>query len=233
MPPLKKRKIEIEETSEDYKLEKVKATKQWTKETFKITNAIIKGNTLEEKAMKILKAQNIQTTMTKAHLLEENEEKIKLKKIIGDNGIDLFGELNILNQTLQWIAQCKMTKRLENSVINEMKGILSQRPNTIGIIIYGGTRGQTESLTETANSDIFICHIEELHTIRKQIENKHLQKGIKTMSMTRIHMDEIEDAEFDNSGRIIKAKRIKNINIQSWGTTLLQNEKYKNPENST
>lgn len=230
MPPLKKRKIEHEIKEEKYDLEKVKATKEWTEETFKITNTRIKGETLEEKAMKILKAQNILTTMTKAHLLIENEEKLRLRKIIGDGGIDLFGEILIHNQTLQWIAQCKMTKRLENSVINEMKGLLSQRPNTIGLIIYGGKKGQTEIMTETANCDIFVCHIEELHTIKRQIETKHLQKGIRTMSVTRIHMDEIEDAEFDNLGRITRAKRIKNVNIQSWGTTIYDKKNYINPE---
>ncbi|RHZ62075.1 hypothetical protein Glove_344g73 [Diversispora epigaea] len=61
-----------------------------------------------------------------------------LDEIIGDVGIDLFGEIVIQNQTLQWIAQCKMTKQLENSTINEMKGLLSSRPNTIGIIIHEG-----------------------------------------------------------------------------------------------
>jgi hypothetical protein len=220
MPPQKKRKIEEEITN----MNTVKATKTWTKEIFKIQNNRIKGDSLEEKAAQILKAQNMITIMTKAHLLEENEEKIKLRKIIGDGGVDLFGEIVIHNQTLQWIAQCKMTKRLENSVVNEMKGLLSSRPNTIGFIIYGGKKGNTEIMTETANSDIFVCHIEELHTLRSQIENKHLKKGIKTTAVTRIHMDEIEDAEFDNLGRITKARKIKNVNIQSWGTTIYQNE---------
>ncbi|CAG8657224.1 8460_t:CDS:1, partial [Diversispora eburnea] len=41
----------------------------------------------------ILKAQNMTTIMTKAYLLEENEEKIKLRKIIGDGGVDLFEEI--------------------------------------------------------------------------------------------------------------------------------------------
>ncbi|CAG8643229.1 11432_t:CDS:2, partial [Diversispora eburnea] len=76
----------------------------------------------------ILKAQNMITIMTKAHLLEENEEKMKLRKIVGDGGVDLFREI----------------------------------------------------------------------------------KGIKTTAVTRIHIDEIEDAEFDNLGKITKARKIKN-----------------------
>ena len=224
MPPPKKRKIEIEVGEQDNNLETVKATKTWKKNTFRIQNNRVKGENLEEKAAQILKAQRLITIMTKAHLLEENEEKIRLRKIVGDGGIDLFGEIVIHNQTLQWIAQCKMTKRLENSVVNEMKGLLSSRPNTIGFIIYGGKKGNTEIMTETAKSDIFVCHIEDLHTLRRQIENKHLDKGIKTTAITRIHIEELEDAEFDNLGRITKAKRIKNMNIQSWGTTIYQNE---------
>ncbi len=163
-----------------------------------------------------MKAQNITTIKSQPYILE-NE---KLKKIIGDGGIDLFGEIVIHEQNLQWIAQCKMTKRLESKVINEMKGLLVSRPNTIGIIIYGGSKSQnTGSMIETASSDIFLCHIEELHTIRKQIEDKHLQKGIRTTSVTRMHIEEMEEVEFDNNGRITKAKKVKNINIQNWGST--------------
>jgi hypothetical protein len=152
-------------------------------------------------------------------------EDEKLKKIIGDGGIDLFGEIEIHNQNLQWIAQCKMTKRLESKVINEMKGLLVSRPNTIGLIIYGGSKSQhTESMIATASSDIFLCHIEELHTVRKQIEDKHLQKGIRTTSVTRMHIEEMDEVEFDSNGRITKAKKVKNINIQNWGlTTTCQN----------
>src|SRR6185295_4828026 len=109
-----------------------------------------------------------------------------------------------------------MTKRLENSVVNEMKGLLFSRPNTIGFIIYGEKKGNTEIMTETAKSDIFVCHIEDLHILKNQIEKKHLNKGIKTTAVIRIHIDEIEDTEFDNLGRITKTKRIKNMNIQSW-----------------
>jgi len=93
MPPYKKRKVEIEVEEEINNLETVKATKTWTKETFKIQNNRIKGDSLEEKATQILKAQRIVTIMTKAHLLEENEDRIRLRKIIGDGGIDLFEEI--------------------------------------------------------------------------------------------------------------------------------------------
>jgi hypothetical protein len=82
MPPHKKRKVEIEMEEESNNLKVIKATKTWTKETFKIQNNRIKGESLEEKATQILKAQNIITIITKAHLLEENEEKIRLRKII-------------------------------------------------------------------------------------------------------------------------------------------------------
>ncbi|RHZ72876.1 hypothetical protein Glove_236g97 [Diversispora epigaea] len=77
-----------------------------------------------------------------------------------------------------------MTKQLENGTINEMKGLLSLRPNTIGIIIHGGNKSkQIESMTETANSDIFVCHIEELHMIRNQIEAKKNPKRKGTIRM--------------------------------------------------
>jgi DNA-binding transcriptional regulator/RsmH inhibitor MraZ len=95
------------------------------------------------------------------------------------------------------------------------------------MIIYGGSKSQyTDSMIDTARSDIFLCHIEELHTIRKQIEDKHLQKGIQTISVTRMHIEEMEEVEFDTNGRITKAKRIRNVNIQNWGatTTTCQNE---------
>ena len=221
MPPQKKRKIKNEDRN--YTLDKIKATKEWTEETFKIQKTIEKGETLEKKALEILKAQNITTIKSQPYLLTKEE---KLQKIIGDGGIDLFGEIRIHDQTLQWIAQCKMTKKLESKVINEIKGLLSSRPNTIGIIIYGGSKSQhTESMIDTARSDIFLCHIEELHTIKKQIEDKYLQNGIQTMSVTRMHIEEMEEVEFDTNGRITKAKRIRNVNIQNWGsTTTCQNE---------
>ncbi|RHZ88645.1 hypothetical protein Glove_21g241 [Diversispora epigaea] len=219
MPPKKRKRTEKEIVIENYNLDEVKATKEWTQKTFKILNTRIKGDTLEEKAVEILRAQNITTAMTKAHLLKEDEGKLRLRKIIGDGGIDLFGEIVIQNQTLQWIAQCKMTKQLENSTINEMKGLLSSRPNTIGIIIHGGNKSrQIESMIETANSDIFVCHIEELHMIRNQIEAKSIQQGIRTIAMTRMKVEEMEEVEFDIFGRITKAKRIKNIDIQTWGS---------------
>ncbi|RHZ89132.1 hypothetical protein Glove_18g135 [Diversispora epigaea] len=152
---------------------------------------------------------------------EKDEGKLRLRKIIGDGGIDLFGEIVIQNQTLQWIAQCKMTKQLENGTINEMKGLLSSRPNTIGIIIHGGNKSrQIESMIETANSDIFVCHIEELHMIRNQIEAKSIQRGIRTIAMTRMKVEEMEEVEFDIFGRITKAKKIKNVDIQTWGSQL-------------
>ncbi|RHZ58195.1 hypothetical protein Glove_375g39 [Diversispora epigaea] len=211
MPPKKRKRTEKEIIIENYNLDEVKATKEWTEKTFKILNTRIKGDTLEEKAVQILRAQNIATTMTKAHLLKEDEGKLRLQKIIGDGGIDLFGEIVIQNQTLQWIAQCKMTKQLENGTINEMKGLLSSRPNTIGIIIHGGNKSkQIESMIETANSDIFVCHIEELHMIRNQIEAKSIQQGIRTIAMTRMKVEEMEEVKFDIFGRITKAKRIKN-----------------------
>ncbi|RHZ85201.1 hypothetical protein Glove_70g70 [Diversispora epigaea] len=162
--------------------------------------------------------------MSKAHLLKKTKEGTKLKQIIGDGGIDLFGKITIHEQTIQWIGQCKMTKQLTNTVINEMKGLLSTRLNTIGIIIYGGSKNsQIESIIETSNSDIFLSHIEELHTIRKQIKIKQSQKGIKTMSITKIFIEEMEDVEFDKNGRIRKAKRVRNVSIQIWGTSS-QNE---------
>ncbi|RHZ78718.1 hypothetical protein Glove_157g47 [Diversispora epigaea] len=184
MPPTKRRKTDEENIKGRYNLDKVKATKEWTKETFEI--------------------QNIRK---KAHLLEETKEGTKLKQII-------------VTDTIQWIGQCKITKQLTNTVINEMKGLLSTRPNTIGIIIYGGSKSsQTESIVETSNSDIFLSHIEELHTIRKQIEIKQSQKGIRTMSITKMFIEEMEDVEFDKNGRILKAKRIKNVSTQIWGTS--------------
>src|SRR5688572_3053249 len=140
MPSQKKRKVEEEITN----LDTVKVTKTWIKEIFKIQNNRIKRDSLEEKVAQILKAQNMITIMTKAHLLEENKEKIKLRKIIRDGEVDLFGEIVIHNQILQWIAQCKMTKRLENSIVNKIKGLLSSRPNTIGFIMYRGKKGNTE-----------------------------------------------------------------------------------------
>ncbi|RHZ77246.1 hypothetical protein Glove_184g3 [Diversispora epigaea] len=199
MPPKKRKRTEKEIIIENYNLDEVKATKEWTEKTFKILNTRIKGDTLEEKS--------------------KDEGKLRLRKIIGDGGIDLFGEIVIQNQTLQWIAQCKMTKQLENGTINEMKGLLSSRPNTIGIIIHGGNKSrQIESMIETANSDIFVCHIEELHMIRNQIEAKSIQQGIRTIAMTRIKVEEMEEVEFDIFGRITKAKRIKNVDIQTWGS---------------
>ncbi|RHZ48251.1 hypothetical protein Glove_554g13 [Diversispora epigaea] len=211
MLPKKRKRTEKEIIIENYNLDEVKATKEWTEKTFKILNTRIKGDTLEEKAVQILRAQNITTTMTKAYLLKEDERKLRLRKIIGDGGIDLFGEIVIQNQTLQWITQCKMTKQLENGTINEMKGLLSSRPNTIGIIIHGGNKSkQIESMIETANSDIFVCHIEELHMIRNQIEAKSIQQGIRTIAMTQMKVEEMEEVEFDIFGRITKAKQIKN-----------------------
>lgn len=220
MPP-KRQKSEEDIVIGKYNL--IKATKEWTNETFKIKNARVKGDTLEEKAMKILRAQNMTTTVTKAHLLTEDEKKTRLRKIIGDNGIDLFGEVTIQDQTLQWIGQCKMTKKLSNSVANEMKGLLSTRPNTIGLIIYGGEKdSRIENIIANANSDIFLCHIEELHNIKERIKSKYEKEGIKTMSMTRMFMEGIEEVEFDNEGRITKAKRIKSINIQTWNKMVIQ-----------
>ncbi|RHZ86963.1 hypothetical protein Glove_41g17 [Diversispora epigaea] len=101
MPPKKRKRTEKEIVIENYNLDEVKATKEWTEKTFKILNTRIKGDTLEEKAVQILRAQNITTTMTKAHLLKEDEGKLRLRKIIGDGGIDLFGEMVIQNQTLK------------------------------------------------------------------------------------------------------------------------------------
>ncbi|RHZ86682.1 hypothetical protein Glove_48g166 [Diversispora epigaea] len=92
MPPTKRRKTDEETITGRYNLEKIKATKEWTKEIFEIQNIRKKGEALELKALQILRAQNIITNMSKVHLLEETKEGIKLKQIIGDGGIDLFGE---------------------------------------------------------------------------------------------------------------------------------------------
>jgi hypothetical protein len=225
MPP-KRQKTEEDIVTGKYNL--IKATKDWTDKTFRIKNTRVKGDTLEEKAMEILRAQNIITTVTKAQLLTEDEKKTRLRKIIGDNGIDLFGEVTIQNQTLQWIGQCKMTKKLANSVANEMKGLLSTRPNTIGLIIYGGTKdSRIENIIMNTNSDIFLCHIEELHNIRDQIQLKYQKEGIRTMSMTRTFMEEVEEVEFDTEGRITKAKRVKSINIQTWNNTVIRGKEDK------
>src|SRR3954469_10565451 len=112
MSPTKKRKSDIDIVIGKYNLDKVKATKEWTKTTFEIQNIQKKDDALELKALYILRAQGIITNMSKAHLLEETTEGTKLKQIIGDGGTDLFGEITIHEQTLQWIGQCKMTKQL-------------------------------------------------------------------------------------------------------------------------
>jgi hypothetical protein len=31
-----------------------------------------------------------------------------------------------------------------------------------------------------------------------------------------MHIEEMEEVEFDNNGRITKAKKVKNINVQNW-----------------
>ena len=72
MPPQKKRKIEIQNNSDN--LNKIKATREWTEKTFKIPNAIKKGETLENKALEILKAQNITTIKSQPYLLTEDEK---------------------------------------------------------------------------------------------------------------------------------------------------------------
>ena len=96
MPP-KRRKSSKKDVIEKYNLEKVKATEEWIKETFEITNARKKGEELELKTLSILRAQNIIANLSKAHIVTET----KLQKIIGDGGIDLFGEIIIQGQTLQ------------------------------------------------------------------------------------------------------------------------------------
>ena len=214
--PPKRRKTEEDTIIGKYNLEKVKATKEWTEETFKIVNNRLKGEALEIKSMRILRAQGISTTVTKAHIIKETPGGTKLQEIIGDGGIDLFGEMVINGQTLQWIGQCKMTKRLANNVINEMKGLLATRPNTFGIIVHGGNR---DTQLDNVIDNIFICHIEDLHRIREIIEAKYLQGGIKMMVTTSIYIHEMENAEFDGQGRIMKAKRIKEVKMQIWGIT--------------
>src|SRR5947207_2391969 len=82
MPPTKKRETDEESVTGRYNLDKVKATKEWTKETFEIQNIRKKSEALELKALQILRAQNIITNMSKAHLLEETKEGTKLKQII-------------------------------------------------------------------------------------------------------------------------------------------------------
>ncbi|RHZ82942.1 hypothetical protein Glove_102g56 [Diversispora epigaea] len=107
MPSTKRRKTDEENIKGRYNLDKIKATKEWTKETFKIQNIRKKGGeALELKAIQILRAQNIITNMSKAHLLEETKKGTKLKQIIGDGGIDyggidLFEEITVHEQTVQ------------------------------------------------------------------------------------------------------------------------------------
>src|SRR3954447_18261674 len=74
MPPTKKRKSDIDIVIGKYNLDKVKATKEWTKTTFEIQNAWKKGDALELKVLYILRAQGIITNMSKAYLLEETTE---------------------------------------------------------------------------------------------------------------------------------------------------------------
>ncbi|RHZ84740.1 hypothetical protein Glove_78g26 [Diversispora epigaea] len=131
--------------------------------------------------------------MSKAHLLEETKEGTKLKQIIRDGEIDLFGEITIQEQTIQWIGQCKMTKQLTNTVINEMKGLLSTR-------LYMSSKLLTQ--LKLRKIGVESSHIEELHTIKKQIELKQSQKRIKTMFITKMFIEEMENVEFDKNGKI-------------------------------
>ncbi|RHZ69293.1 hypothetical protein Glove_16g150 [Diversispora epigaea] len=130
MPPKKRKRTEKEIIIENYNLDEVKATKEWTEKTFKILNTRVKGDTLEEKAVQILRAQNITTTMTKAHLLKEDEGKLRLRKIIGDGGIDLFGEMKRRERALRWKAlRTGLTKeeRLELEDLNFVEVIAKGR----------------------------------------------------------------------------------------------------------
>lgn len=97
-----------------------------TKETEQMS-AYDKGKWFERKVNEVLKSDGMITTPSSDGYFDKEEGYV----MTGDGGIDISAQVG----EKQVIIQCKCHKEpVSASVVREMKGIIANRPNTLGVI---------------------------------------------------------------------------------------------------
>ncbi|CAG8619713.1 11016_t:CDS:2, partial [Diversispora eburnea] len=125
----------------------------------------------------ILKAQNMITIMTKTHLLEENEEKIKLRKIVGDGGIDLFEEIEsgIISDSSTSDHQGDQQESMDKTVAP----FISKEPTNIKSNIKNNSDIKKIEVTVTIEQSEVIINNDNDKSKEKQIDIEELTIDIE------------------------------------------------------
>jgi hypothetical protein len=149
----------------------------------KLMTAQEKGKWFERKVNKRLKEEGLITTPSS----DSYTDKTKGYVITGDAGIDISGQYKERN----FVIQCKCHKDpIPASIVREMKGIISSRKDTLGVIC--AIMFSTNAINEAENSNGRII-LTTINNIAEQIKTTLMQNyPIRQISMTYQEAKEIE-----------------------------------------
>lgn len=136
-----------------------------------------KGQWFEREVNRILKEGGMTTTLSTAGYFDKSKDKYI---IIGDGGIDISGNYKGTN----FIIQCKCHKSpISAGVVRDLKGVLLDRPNTIGVIC---AIEYSDSAIREANNTRQNILLTTLDDILQQIQLTALRmpRGSKEIVMT-------------------------------------------------
>jgi hypothetical protein len=168
---------------------------------------------LEELVREVLEKRHMQITITKAskwNVIQDGKEKKFEKKIFGDYGKDLEGQIKIKGQIRNAIFQCKnwYNKTISTTVVREMESILSKQPNHIGIIIVNnGINERGMNIVRNSLYNIYVYDARDIINIVYDLH--HIELKTQGIKRHRIIFESAEDVTFINN-EIYEAKKIKN-----------------------
>ena len=95
-------------------------------------SAVRKGDLFEKYTKRIL--EDLGFSITKSHSSDFTNGN---NDIMGDNGIDLFGNIVLQNSRYNIIVQCKCYQKgdISTEIVQSLDGLLSKYPNFIGVLM--------------------------------------------------------------------------------------------------
>jgi len=163
----------------------------------------VKGEEMEIKIKDQLEEYGFITTKTQSTFN---------KRILGDNGVDHFTQINIDGKMIRLVVQSKnWANELTSNVVRDLQGVLAtQYPGWIGLLVIngGGINIRAKNLAENSPTTILIYNFNQLKSLKRDLKRLIGKDKIQT---GQHQIEEFEDVEItERSNRrttTIRAKR--------------------------
>ena len=164
-----------------------------------------KGKWFERKVNEILKANGMVTTpLSDGYFDEQNNKYI----MTGDGGVDI----TVQNLGINFIVQCKChQKPINGSIVREVKGIISTKKDTLGVICALSYSRNAINEANNSNGKIILTNINNIVESIKSAATQLLQPRVN-VTITYGHARKVQcTAEMINLEEVADGK----INYQS------------------